>query len=200
MSNSYNRDATGEELASLAQHINELHGKAEAGLKHSLAYAIDTGLALIEAQQNRVPSGTWLAWVVENLTFCVRTAQHYMRLANHWREAGGNAKRISHFGLVEALEFISDSSEAADGFDDLTPAEQAQLIAEEEKEALAGSEERQGRRAAEDEERKFARKIVTLKNIARFLRKVGREHMAELIEQALAEEEAAELAEGVAAG
>ncbi len=69
-------------LPTLADEINRAHRKARQAARTSLKYAIGAGQLLLEAKET-TGHGNWLAWLSLNVVVSERTAQDYMRLAQH---------------------------------------------------------------------------------------------------------------------
>ena len=69
-------------LPALADEINRAHRKARQAARTSLKYAIAAGQLLLEAKET-TGHGKWLEWLSLNVVVSERTAQDYMRLAQH---------------------------------------------------------------------------------------------------------------------
>ncbi len=69
-------------LPTLADEINRAHRKARQAARTSLKYAIAAGQLLLEAKET-TGHGKWLEWLSLNVVVSERTAQDYMRLAQH---------------------------------------------------------------------------------------------------------------------
>ena len=69
-------------LPTLANEINRAHRKARQAARTSLKYAIAAGQLLLEAKET-TGHGKWLEWLSLNVVVSERTAQDYMRLAQH---------------------------------------------------------------------------------------------------------------------
>ena len=165
-------DRNEQELTMLAEKINAGHQRIESGLRTTLADAVEVGKWLILAQ-DKVEGHKWVEWMENNLTFSVRTAQKYKRVANHATEKGEYAPFPAHMGVDESFEFIADVEE--DDASGMTPEEIAAVIAEREKAAAERSAKRDTRVAEQSEDRKFHRKMVTLKTLARVLPEIDYE-------------------------
>jgi hypothetical protein len=74
--------ATDPALSDLPARINEAHVRAIEHAGQALGHAIACGKMLLEAKA-KVPHGQWLPWLRDNITFGERSAQGYMRIANH---------------------------------------------------------------------------------------------------------------------
>jgi hypothetical protein len=86
-------------LAELAAQINAEHGLAETAIREGLSHARQAGMRLLQGKA-RIPHGNWLPWLKANCRQGnPRTAQRYMRLAEHWEEVvtrGGETLRGSN--------------------------------------------------------------------------------------------------------
>jgi hypothetical protein len=69
-------------LPALIKQINDHHTVIVSAAKAVVTRAIAAGEALIQAKA-AVPDGTWLSWLKRHCTVSDRTAQLYMRLAEH---------------------------------------------------------------------------------------------------------------------
>lgn len=91
----------------LAQAIEREHEAAIGAARACLEHAIRCGELLIRAKAG-VPHGQWRLWVEAHLSFSIRQAQKYMRLAER-----GEQMRIgnSHFTIDQALAAMADPRE-----------------------------------------------------------------------------------------
>jgi Protein of unknown function (DUF3102) len=96
-------------LSRLAEEINEAHRGVVRSNRQSVMHALRAGALLNEAKGS-VGHGKWGAWLKENFEGSTRTAQVYMRLANHAEEA----QRIAHLGLAGVVRALS--AQPPDGF------------------------------------------------------------------------------------
>lgn len=92
-------------LAVLADEINAHHQAAEAALNRGLEEAHKCGELLLEAKA-ACPHGTWQKWLADNFRGSTRSAQCYMRIANHWQEIeakNADSALLSIDGAVKLL-------------------------------------------------------------------------------------------------
>ncbi len=90
------------DLTTLAAEIRREHEKAEADYQSAFAHAIRAGALLIEAKA-QVKHGEWLPWLKANFPGSVRSAQGYMRLAEHAPECA----TVAHSGIKGALKQLA---------------------------------------------------------------------------------------------
>jgi Protein of unknown function (DUF3102) len=89
----------GRDLASsVASEINAEHREVARSMAEGVTHAIRAGELLLRAKAN-VGHGGWTQWQEKNLTFSVRTAQVYMRLAR----LDPNAQRVADLPLRQAV-------------------------------------------------------------------------------------------------
>ena len=96
--------------AEVASKINNEHRLANLRLGEALAHAVEAGKLLLKVRSD-VEHGGWLPWVQSHCEFCPRTAQNYIRLAReHLTLPDGDAKRVSHLSIREALRALSPTA------------------------------------------------------------------------------------------
>jgi hypothetical protein len=66
--------------AALVPRINAAHDQAHQSARTAIEHAVECGRLLLEAKA-KVAHGQWLPWIEANLSFGVRQAQKYIRLA-----------------------------------------------------------------------------------------------------------------------
>ncbi|MCZ6781515.1 MAG: DUF3102 domain-containing protein, partial [Nitrospirae bacterium] len=129
-------------LPTLADEINRAHRKARQAARTSLKYAIAAGQLLLEATET-AGHGKWLEWLSLNVVVSERTAQDYMRLAQHQEKLpsksaaaadltiraaiGALIERktdpVRHWRVISSSVreagdvFIIDDNDSVDGFD-----------------------------------------------------------------------------------
>lgn len=118
-------------LAELARQINVAHALAEEGVRGGADRARRVGELLLRAKA-AVGHGNWLAWLEGNVAFGVREAQRYTRIAQRWSSVRANTSPLTHLGIAEALEILTDGGEDEE---ELTPEGMAARLREEEEEA-----------------------------------------------------------------
>jgi hypothetical protein len=93
----------------LVEQIEREHEAVLGAARASLEHAAACGRLLLEAKSS-VPHGGWLPWIEANLSFGIRQAQKYIRLAEH-----ADQMRIenSHFTIDEALGALADHRETS---------------------------------------------------------------------------------------
>jgi hypothetical protein len=96
----------GADLDSLAADIRREVQAAEAAWQDAVAHAIRAGELLIEAKA-QVEHGHWLPWLDANFPGSARSAQGYMRLAQHAEEA----QALAHLGVEGALKQLAAPKE-----------------------------------------------------------------------------------------
>jgi len=94
-----------ERAPTLVRRIERAHEEATGAARTAVQHAIECGRLLREAREQR-RHGEWLAWVRNSLSFGVRQAQKYMRLAEH-AHALPNANSGTHLSINEALELLA---------------------------------------------------------------------------------------------
>ena len=88
-------------LDELPAEIGCEHAAAVATYRTPVDHAIRAGVLLLEAKA-LVGHGNWLDWLAANFPASVRTAQHYMKLA----ENPEDAQRVAHLGVGKALRAL----------------------------------------------------------------------------------------------
>ena len=104
------RQTPGNRWAVLAHAIDQEHQAAQRAAQTFLKHAIECGRLLIEAKA-ALPHGAWLSWLEANVSFGVRQAQKYMRLADH-ADALSDTNSGSHLSINEALEVLRGGEDA----------------------------------------------------------------------------------------
>src|SRR5262245_49802036 len=100
-------------LPGLAARINEAHDRCRAAMTDGVRHAVEAGKLLAEAREN-VRHGEWMPWLRANVTFSVRSAQAYMRLAENCRELDQpKAQRVALLPFRDALAELSEKRPAA---------------------------------------------------------------------------------------
>ena len=92
----------------LVARIAEAHQHAETAARSMVEYAVEAGNLLLEAKR-RCEHGAWLPWLEQHVTFSVRTAQAYMRIARHWGELE-NTQAAAHLSMSDALALLATPS------------------------------------------------------------------------------------------
>lgn len=91
-------------LNGLATDINREHLMAEEAARTAVTHALRAGELLIQAKA-AVDHGAWLAWLRSNVSFSMRTAQGYMRLARELPALEPEkAQRVAELPLRQALQ------------------------------------------------------------------------------------------------
>ncbi|MEJ7804019.1 MAG: DUF3102 domain-containing protein [Candidatus Limnocylindria bacterium] len=86
---------------SLAADIRREHEAAQQAFASAVEHAVRCGELLAEAKA-QVRHGEWLPWLAEHFPASPRTAQGYMRLANH-----PDAQGVAHLGIEGALRHLA---------------------------------------------------------------------------------------------
>jgi hypothetical protein len=92
--------------SNIATAINAEHEAVQAAVKESVRHALECGKLLSEAKAT-VAHGGWNAWLVSNCRFSARTAQLYMKLAEHAASDPAKAQRVADLSLREAARQMS---------------------------------------------------------------------------------------------
>lgn len=88
--------------ARLADRINEQHQLVQESARRTLTHIVKLGL-LLSRVKREVRHGHFILWVESHCTFCHRTAQIYMQVAEHRKEL--KAKSISYLtGAIKQLQ------------------------------------------------------------------------------------------------
>jgi hypothetical protein len=112
------------ELTNIPAEINRLHSEILDAAKTTIEKAIRIGKLLLEAKQN-AGHGNWLAWIKDNISFDVRTAQRYIRVYEH-RDLLKN-DNVSHLSAAyRLLNSPAEPSEPLPDADTLALIEQSQ--------------------------------------------------------------------------
>ena len=93
-------------LAVLADEINAHHRAAEAALNRGLEEAHKCGELLLEAKAS-CPHGTWQKWLADNFRGSTRSAQCYMRIANHWQEIEAKSADSALLSIDGAVKLLA---------------------------------------------------------------------------------------------
>jgi len=99
-------------LATLASEINAHHQAAEAALNRGLEEAHKCGELLLEAKA-ACQHGTWQKWLADNFRGSTRTAQVYMRLANHWAEIEAKSADSALLSIDGAVKLLAAPNQLA---------------------------------------------------------------------------------------
>ncbi|MGH8635800.1 MAG: DUF3102 domain-containing protein [Burkholderiales bacterium] len=97
------------DIAALAVEINREHAEACRYATAALQHAKRAG-ELLRQVKTDLPHGQWLPWVRTHCAFSTRTAQGYMRIAEHWPTLQGNAQRVADLPLRHALAALARST------------------------------------------------------------------------------------------
>ncbi len=99
------------DLVSLSVLTGQIQDEYAAGMRcasEMLSHAMNIGERLNRAKSS-FPHGTWVAWIDDNFEFSVRTAQDYMRLAEHRKLIDARKTQTSAFiSVSDALRLIRD--------------------------------------------------------------------------------------------
>jgi hypothetical protein len=96
------------ELPMLAGRINAEHVAVEASFRTALAHAKAAGELLLQAK-SQCRHGGWLPWLKANVPFSERTAQAYMRVAEHWGELEIKAQPVADLSFRDALQLLANA-------------------------------------------------------------------------------------------
>jgi hypothetical protein len=97
-------------LIRLARQINAEHLKIVRALKIGLKHAITAGSLLIAAKA-KLKHGEWLPWLRDHCLISERTAQLYMRLAEHVPEMLSKSETVADLTVREAIALIAKIDE-----------------------------------------------------------------------------------------
>ncbi|PWT93560.1 MAG: hypothetical protein C5B56_00555 [Proteobacteria bacterium] len=101
-----------DDLSALAHRIRNEHAAAQNAMRNAVAHALNAGDAL--AQAKAALPGNWLGWLRANCSLSVRTAQLYVRLAQHRAEIEDKLAGAPDFSVRAAQRLIAKpKSEAA---------------------------------------------------------------------------------------
>jgi ParB-like nuclease family protein/DUF3102 family protein len=101
-------------VSDLAAEIQAEHDRALEAAHSAVEHAARCGELLLQAK-DQAAHGEWQAWVAKHCTFSLRTAQGYMRLARTIE--AGEAQRVAHLPLREALAALAEPREDGDAYD-----------------------------------------------------------------------------------
>jgi hypothetical protein len=93
-------------LSVLADQIREAHKLVQEGTRSVLRIALDCGDALLEAKA-QAPAGGWQRWLRERCSLSVRSAQVYVRLAEHSEAVEIVMAELPELSLRAALKLIA---------------------------------------------------------------------------------------------
>ena len=96
-------------LAELAVQINDEHHQAKEAMNDGLQHALEAGRLLLQAKK-RCNHGDWLQWIKTNFEGSERTAQAYMRVAQHYPKLNGKAQRVADLTFRGALSAVASNS------------------------------------------------------------------------------------------
>jgi len=97
-------------FADQAERIEVAHQRAGQAVQTALDAAKEAGDLLAEVKAT-LPHGAWTGWLAENVSFSVRTAQTYMRVASNWD--GLKAQRAAGLSLRGAVDVLADPKPVA---------------------------------------------------------------------------------------
>lgn len=89
---------------SIISEIEKYHAESVGGMRTSLLAAINAGERLTQ-KKDTLKHGEWTRWIVENLSFDIRTAQRYMKAYEHRDQLKNDT--VSH--LTAAYRLLEDS-------------------------------------------------------------------------------------------
>ena len=97
-----------DSLPAMALRINHYHHAAESAALSALEHAHTAG-ELLKKAKALCAHGTWQQWCKANFDGSARTAQVYMRLADHWKEIEPKAQHAAGLSCRQALKLIGRS-------------------------------------------------------------------------------------------
>jgi len=103
-------EASTENTAALAETANAEHEAAEEAAGRAIEHARRAGEALLAAKE-RIPHGSWGAWLTDHFQGSERTAQAYMRVAKRWEQLHGNPQAPADLTLEGALRLLAEPSQ-----------------------------------------------------------------------------------------
>ena len=109
--------ATGGNLATLANLINQAHQSVQAAITEGLQHAKAAGELLLQAKA-QCPHGAWGSWLDDNFQGSDRTAQRYMTIAKRWPELEAKATRVSDLPFREAVKLLTETRAKREGADE----------------------------------------------------------------------------------
>jgi hypothetical protein len=95
-----------DDLDTLATKIRDALQVAQSGMRTAVRFTLDAGDAL-NAAKKQVPEGGWGRWLKDHCFLSQRTAQVYMRLANHRDEIETKLMEIPDLSVRVARKFIA---------------------------------------------------------------------------------------------
>ncbi|MCP3869431.1 MAG: DUF3102 domain-containing protein [Gammaproteobacteria bacterium] len=93
-------------LDQLAASITDHHLKAQEHAQSAIEHAFNVGSFLIQARI-LVPHGKWEEWVERNTGIPIRTARHYMKLADNKDALIAKSANVADLTVTEAVKLIS---------------------------------------------------------------------------------------------
>jgi hypothetical protein len=96
----------GVSLDELAGRIRKQHRQYCKSIKSGLEHAIEAG-RLLKTARDKLSHGEWLGWIEDNCRFSQRTAENYVRLANHETELKANSQCVADLTLRAALATLA---------------------------------------------------------------------------------------------
>ncbi|MER8745838.1 DUF3102 domain-containing protein [Mesorhizobium sp. M1004] len=84
--------------SNIAVAINAAHASVEQAKREGVRHVIECGRLLQQAKTTQ-PHGQWDAWVSDNCSFSMRTAQLYMKVAKHVGDDPAKAQRVADLNL-----------------------------------------------------------------------------------------------------
>jgi hypothetical protein len=94
-------------LPALAERINAEHAAAESAARSAVLHARQAGEYLLQAKA-QCRHGDWLSWLAANVRFSERTAQGYMRVAEHWPELVAKAQHVADLPFRKVVQLLAD--------------------------------------------------------------------------------------------
>jgi len=109
--------AGGRGLTELASEINRLHEQITAIFSRGVQYCREVGMLLAQVKE-RMPHGRFQAWIKQNCSFSVRTAERYLQVEKNWgtiEERLGNEGLPGDHTLTGAIRLLGGSTTKRDG-------------------------------------------------------------------------------------
>jgi Protein of unknown function (DUF3102) len=106
------RDVERSPLGELAAGINTEHRACQAAITSALTHALRAGALLVRAKQ-RLPHGSWGAWLAYNFQGSDRTARAYMMVSKRRAELEAKRQSSADMSLDEALRVLRPPREEA---------------------------------------------------------------------------------------
>jgi len=92
-------------LSILASQINASHEAFVDSSRSALERGKECGQFLLQAKA-QVRHGQWLKWLKANINCSVRTAQYYIKVAEHWDELVQKNAVVAYSTLRSAIKFL----------------------------------------------------------------------------------------------